>query len=91
MDSLLTKPIETISTTTIGALLIIVLIAFYYAVRMFREDIKQIQDELRTEREAHQKTREAQLNDLRDMARLADAINEMRDRIVDKAFRRTDS
>jgi hypothetical protein len=89
VDALLTKPIDTISASTIGALLVIVLIAFYYAVRMFRDDIKHLQDELKSEREAHQKTREAQIDDLRNMARLADAIDEMRDRIVDSAFRRT--
>lgn len=79
---------KNLNSTTLGSVLILVLITFFFTVRALRQDIKEKNEELKTERLDHQKTRDEQKADLRDMARLASAIDEMKDKFVETSLRR---
>ena len=79
---------KTLSATSVGAVLIIVLVAFFFTVRALRQDLKDKNAELREERISHQATRDAQITDLRNMGRLAEAIDSMSERFIDVSIGR---
>lgn len=75
VDEGLGKAFSTLSESPVGAFLVVVCIAFFLTVRALRAELK-------LERESHQKTRDAQLNDLKGMQKLAEASDAMREELA---------
>lgn len=71
----------------IGAVLIIVLGAFTWAVRTWRSDMQKMEAALEKERSAHQQTKNDQIADLRNLARVAESVEEMRKTLMDLAVK----
>jgi len=88
MDDLFIGSAKVLNTTTVGAMLIIVLIAFYFTVRTLRGDIKELQAQWKQEREDHQKTRDARFEDLQSIAHLTKSIESLNDKLVEIALGR---
>ncbi len=88
MDDLFIGSAKVLNTTTVGAMLVIVLIAFYFTVRTLRSDIKELQDQWKQEREDHQKTRDARITDLQSIAHLTKSIENLNDKLVEIALGR---
>lgn len=88
IEDAITNAFKNLNNTLLGSLLIILMIAYYFTVRFLRQDLKEVQEELRREREAHQKTRDEQLTDLRNLAHVAKAVDEMRTALVDYSLGR---
>lgn len=74
-EETLGKASDTLVQSPAGAFLVLVCIAFYLTVRSLRLELKE-------ERESHQKTRTAQLDDLRSMQKIADASDAMREELA---------
>lgn len=84
---------QNLNSSVLGSVLILVLVAFAVTVKLLRQDIKDLQAEVKAEREAHQATRESQLEDIRNLNNVATsisglqtAITRMEDRIADGVF-----
>lgn len=75
LEEALGKAGATLSESPVGAFLVIVCVAFLLTVRALRVELKE-------ERESHQKTRDAQLNDLKGMQKLAEASDAMREELA---------
>jgi hypothetical protein len=87
--------VQNLNSTVLGSVLVITLVAFAFYVRLSRLDLKEARNELKDEREAHQKTREAQLQDIRNLNHVASTLESlqtamvrMEDRVVDASIRR---
>jgi hypothetical protein len=76
-----------IDVGVIGAVLILVLAAFAWTVRTWRADIEKLQGQLAAERAAHQQTKNDQISDLRNLARVAESVDEMRRTLMDLAVK----
>lgn len=63
-----------LNQTVLGSVLLLVIIAFALSVKMFRQDLKELQERLEREQAAHQKTREEQIADIRNMAHVAASV-----------------
>lgn len=75
IEEALGKAGTTLSESPAGAFLVFVCVAFFLTVRSLRAELKE-------ERESHQKTRDAQLNDLKGMQKLAEASDAMREELA---------
>ena len=66
----------------LGALLILALVAIAVIVKMWRSDIAKLEARLMAAEEAHQRTRESHMADVRNLANVSEALNDMRNDIV---------
>lgn len=80
---------KSLTSTTLGAVLFLALVGWYFTARALRQDIREVQDELKRERDAHQKTREEQITDLRNLGNVAIAVDRMRDALIDNSLGRS--
>jgi len=62
------------NNTLMGSVLVLTLIAFVFAVRFLQSIIRDLQQQLAKEREDHQKTRDAQIADLRNLGHVATSV-----------------
>lgn len=83
LEDAIANAAKSLSSTLLGSLLLLLIVAYILTIRVLRQDIREIQDELRRERDAHQKTREEQITDLRNLGNVTEAVNKMRDAIVE--------
>lgn len=84
---------QNLNSSVLGSVLILVIVAFAITVKLLRQDIKDLQEEVKLERQAHQETRESQLEDIRNLNNVATSLNglqtaitRMEDRFADGAF-----
>lgn len=84
-----------LNQTVLGSVLLIGIIAFALTVRLFRQDIKELNERLEKEQAAHQKTREEQIADIRNMAHVAASVEGLKSSqeslrsMVERYFERT--
>lgn len=71
------------NSTLMGSVLILAILAFIFAFRFLQSIIKDLQQQLAKEREDHQKTREAQIADLRNLGHVGTAVESVT-RAVDR-------
>lgn len=79
---------KNLAQTTLGSLLILCLIAFYFTVKTLRQDIKDVQAQLQKERDEHEKTRQEQKQDLRSLGNVVSAVDRMRDTLIENSLGR---
>lgn len=77
-----------IESGLLGALLILSLAGLAVVVKLWRSDIAKLEARLMSEVEAHNKTREAHMADVRNLANVGEALNEMRTDLVRLAMGR---
>jgi hypothetical protein len=66
----------------IGAVLVIVLAAFAWTVKTWRSDVAKLEQKLEAERLKREDLITAQTNELRNMAKVSDSVDELRDAIM---------
>lgn len=76
------------NTTLMGSVLLLFLFLSYVAVRYLTGIIRDVQAELKKEREDHQKTREELLAAIRNLAPIAKSVDEMRNALVEVSLGR---
>lgn len=69
----------------LGSVIILLLISNVVTARFLLAIVRELKADLSAERTAHQKTRDAQMDDLRNHGRLAESINALRDLVMRKA------
>jgi len=69
-------------SSLLGALLILALVGLAVVVKFWRADVAKLEARLMAAEEAHQKTRDAHMADVRNLANVSEALNEMRSDIV---------
>lgn len=87
-EDALVEAFKNLNGTALGSVLVLVLVAFFYSMRIMRQDIKELREELKREQEAHQKTRDGQLADLRNLVHIAKSVDDMRTALVDYSLTR---
>lgn len=87
-DEILTDAAKTLSTSVLGAVLVLFVVLTFFVVRALRQDIKDLQARLDKSEEAHQRTRDSQLDDLRKTHGLASSIDDLRNSLVDSIVRK---
>ena len=75
--------------TLIGSVYIVTLFVAGLGFRFLIGIINELKADLKAEREAHNKTREAQIVDIRNMSNVAETISDLKDSIRDFMVRRT--
>lgn len=80
---------KSLTSTTLGALLFLLIVGYYFTVKMLRQDIKDIQAELKKEREDHDKTRQEQKQDLRSLGNVVIAVDRMKDALIENSLGRS--
>ncbi len=83
-DEVITEAARTLNSSVLGACLILTLVVTFFIVRTLRQDIKDLQARLDAEQQAHDKTREMHLDDIRKTHSLATAIDEMRNSLIER-------
>ncbi|MGA1801498.1 hypothetical protein [Rhizobium sp. HT1-10] len=79
---------KSLASTTLGALLFLLLVGYYFTVKMLRQDIEKVEAELKKERDDHEKTRQEQKQDLRSLGNVVIAVDRMRDALIDNSLGR---
>lgn len=69
--------------TILGSVLVLVLIASYFMFRFLNGIITELKAELKAERDAHQKTRDGQIEDIRTMGHVAGSVDGLRNSITE--------
>ncbi len=67
----------------LGSVVVIMMVAFVFQFRFLNKIIEELRAELREEREAHQKTRDAQIVDIRNLGHVASSVDGMRSSMDD--------
>lgn len=68
--------------SVLGSVLVLTLVAAALGIRYLIKTINELKEELKAEREKHDKTRLAQTEDLRNMATLGKSIESLRDAMI---------
>jgi len=87
-DEVITEAAKTLNSSVLGACLILTLVVTFLVVKALRQDIKDLQARLDAEMSAHDRTREAHLEDIRKTHSLAISIDEMRNSLIERAVGR---
>lgn len=69
----------------LGAVIILLLIAFAVMWRFLNSIIRELKADLAAERADHKETKKAQIEDIRNMAHVAGSVDALRDAILRKA------
>jgi len=92
MEEAIGTAAKSLTGTTLGAVIFLLMVGYYVTfkvlVKIFREDIKDLQTQLEKERDAHEKTRQEQKQDLRSLGNVVIAVDRMRDALIDNSLGR---
>lgn len=69
--------------TILGSVLVLTIIVSYLMFRFLNSIISELKADLKAEREAHQKTREGQIEDIRTLGHVANSVDGLRSSITD--------
>lgn len=71
----------------VGGVLILTWLGLAWVVRTWRSDLEKRDAALAAERAAHQKTKDDQISDLRNLARVAESVEKMHETLINMAVR----
>lgn len=83
IEDALTQAFSNLNQTLLGTVLVITIIASIFMFRFLNGIISELKSDLKTEREAHQKTRDSQIGDIRSLNHVATSVDGLRSSMTD--------